>query len=229
MPVILSSRWYVKVCVKVRPPYRMPCAQNLRDSQGSYLWSSVKPWRLHSTGIHTPFLHMARRLQQGDTIPEASFNYVPYDPSLDSLEACGIVQRYSTNAWKGKKVVLFGVPGAFTPACHQRHLPPYIERYDELKTKGVDIVACVSTNDAFVQSAWGRANKAGDKVIMLSDGNANWSIKTGLTVDRSQDGMGLRTTRFAAVIEDLKVTFLGLDEAKGQVTVSGVEHVLSVL
>ncbi|KAI0943118.1 hypothetical protein AcV7_002353 [Taiwanofungus camphoratus] len=81
----------------------------------------------------------------------------------------------------------------------------------------------------FVQSAWGRANKAGDKVIMLSDSNANWSIKTGLTVDRSQDGMGLRTTRFAAVIEDLKVTFLGLDEAKGQVTVSGVEHVLSVL
>jgi len=172
---------------------------------------------------------MATRLQQGDEFPQAKFSYVPYIPELESLEACGVIQKYDTSQWKGKKVVIFGIPGAFTTTCHLRHLPPYIEKYDEFKAKGVDIVACLSANDAYVQSAWGRANKAAEKVLMLSDGNAEWSIKAGLSIDRSDSGMGVRTIRFGAIVDDLKVTFLGVDEGRGQVTVSGADHILSLL
>ncbi|KAF8885392.1 peroxiredoxin [Gymnopilus junonius] len=156
-------------------------------------------------------------VQVGDKIPDATFKYVPYTPELEDGLACG--------RWKGKKVVLFSVPGAFTPTCHVNHLPPYLKHYDDFKAKGVDVVAVLAANDPFVMSGWARVEGLKDKILALSDVNAEWSKKLGLTVDLAQAGLGLRTARYALIIDDLTVTYVGAESAPG-VTVSGAEAVL---
>ncbi|KAG5652145.1 hypothetical protein H0H81_006128 [Sphagnurus paluster] len=143
-------------------------------------------------------------LKVGDTLPEGTFSYIPYTPELDNSLACGVPIKLSTNEWKGKKVVLFSVPGAFTPTCHAKHLPGYIEKYDEFKAKGVDVIAVLASNDAFVMSGWGRFEGLKDKILTLSDNGAEWSKSLGLTMEFA----GLtRTSRYAIVIDDLKVTY----------------------
>jgi peroxiredoxin len=126
------------------------------------------------------------------------------------------------------KVVLFAVPGAFTPTCSDYHLPGFVLRADELAGKGVDTVACVSVNDPFVMAAWGRDQKVGDKVVMVADGNGLFTRAMGLEMDGSAVGLGTRSQRYAAIIEDGVVTGLFVEPERG-LTVSSAEAVLAAL
>ncbi|KZT06680.1 1-Cys peroxiredoxin isozyme [Laetiporus sulphureus 93-53] len=171
---------------------------------------------------------MAPTIKVGDTIPEGTFSYIAYTPELDDHSACGIPTKLSTKEWKGKKVVLFSVPGAFTPTCHSNHLPPYLEKYDQFKAKGVDVIAVVAANDAFVMSGWARFTGLKDKILALSDPDAKWSASIGLDKDLSAIGFGTRTDRYALIIDDLKVKYIGL-EPGSEVTVSGADAVLAAL
>ena len=131
-------------------------------------------------------------------------------------------------AAKGKKIVLFAVPGAFTPTCSAKHLPGFIDRFNDLKSKGVDEVWCLSVNDHFVMAEWGRQKGAFGKVRMLADGSGEYVRKLGLDRDLTPNGMGIRAHRFAMVIEDGLVRYLGV-EASGKFEVSNVEAILSQL
>jgi peroxiredoxin len=129
---------------------------------------------------------------------------------------------------KGKKIVIFGVPGAFTPLCSAQHLPGYVAHADQIKAKGVDAIWCMSVNDAFVMAAWGKANAAEGKVNMMADGSAIYTKALGLDRDLTEGGMGIRCYRFAMVVEDGIVTYLGI-EGSGEFGVSKAETVLELL
>jgi glutaredoxin/glutathione-dependent peroxiredoxin len=126
-------------------------------------------------------------------------------------------------------VVLFGVPGAFTPTCSDQHLPEYVLRADELRGKGVDTIACVSVNDAFVMDAWGRSRDTGDAILMLGDGNGDLAKAMGLTLDGTGMGLGLRNQRYAAVITDGVVKDVWVESSPADVTVSSADAVLKSL
>ena len=126
----------------------------------------------------------------------------------------------------GKKVVVFALPGAFTPTCSAKHLPGFVQHADDLKNKGVDAIACVSVNDAFVMGAWGENQKVGDKVMMLADGNGDFTRALGLELDASRFGMGKRSQRFSMLVDDGIVTQLYVEEP-GAFAVSSAEHMLS--
>lgn len=113
------------------------------------------------------------------------------------------------------KSVLFGLPGAFTPGCDRTHLPGFVEQADELFAKGVDRIACLSVNDAFVMDAWGKAHDVGDKIVMLADGNGEFTKAMGLEMDGTGFGLGIRSKRYAAIIEDGVITSLEVDESGG--------------
>ena len=130
--------------------------------------------------------------------------------------------------FSGKKVVLFAVPGAFTPTCSNQHLPGYVENADALKAKGVDEIICLSVNDAFVMGAWGEDRGTGDKVRMIADGNGDLTKALGLEMDGSGIGFGLRCQRFAAIIDDGTVTKLAV-EAPGKFEVSAADAILAAL
>ncbi len=133
----------------------------------------------------------------------------------------------SKELFGGKKVVLFGLPGAFTPTCSANHLPSYIENAGALKAKGVDAIACMSVNDPFVMAAWGKDQQVGDSVMMLADGSADYTKALGLELDLSARGMGMRATRFSLVVDDGKVTAVNIEENPGVMEVSGAETVLT--
>lgn len=126
------------------------------------------------------------------------------------------------------RVVLFGVPGAFTPGCSKVHLPGYVQRADELTGKGVDKIVCIAVNDAWVMDEWGKAQGVGDKIVMLADGSAEFTRAMGLEADMSGIGLGVRSKRYAAVIEDGVITTLNVEPKPG-VDVSSCESVLSSL
>jgi peroxiredoxin (alkyl hydroperoxide reductase subunit C) len=128
----------------------------------------------------------------------------------------------------GRTVVLFGVPGAFTPTCSARHLPGFVERADELKAKGADVVACLAVNDAFVLNAWAEAQGVGDKIVMLADGSAAFTKALGMELDLTARGLGVRSQRFALVAKDGRVAHVGVEEP-GAFAVSRAEAVLEVL
>jgi glutaredoxin/glutathione-dependent peroxiredoxin len=143
--------------------------------------------------------------------------------------ADGKMQDVSTaQLFSGKKVVLFAVPGAFTPTCSMQHLPGFIERAGELKAKGVDLIACVSVNDAFVMDSWGKEKGAGDKVMMLADGNGDFARAMGLDFDGSGIGFGVRSQRYAAIIDDGVVKGLFVEQPM-KFEVSSAEAVLKAL
>ena len=127
-----------------------------------------------------------------------------------------------------KKAVVFAVPGAFTPTCSARHLPGFVEHAGDFTKKGVDAIVCLSVNDAFVMNAWGKDQNVGENVMMLADGNADFTKAVGLEMDGSGFGMGLRSNRYAMVVENGVVKHLAV-EAPGQFEVSSADHVLSVL
>jgi peroxiredoxin len=126
------------------------------------------------------------------------------------------------------KVVLFAVPGAFTPTCSDYHLPSYLIRFDELRAKGVDTVACVSVNDPFVMAAWAKDQEVGDRVVMLADGNGDFTRAVGLEMDGSGFGLGTRSQRYAMVIDDGVVTTLNVEPGPG-LSVSAADAVLATL
>lgn len=126
------------------------------------------------------------------------------------------------------RAVLFAVPGAFTPGCSKVHLPGYLEHYDELKQKGVDVVACVAVNDPWVMQAWADANDVGEKILMLADGSGEFAKAMGLDADLGAAGLGLRSRRYAAVIEDGKISSLEV-EPSGGIDVSSCQTMLTRL
>jgi len=128
----------------------------------------------------------------------------------------------------GKKVVLFAVPGAFTPTCSEQHLPGYITNAEAIRAKGVDSILCVSVNDAFVMGAWGKERGAGDAVTMIADGNGDFSKALGLDFDGSGIGFGIRSQRYAAIVEDGVVTKLAVEEPM-KFDVSSAEAILAAL
>lgn len=157
-------------------------------------------------------------IKVGDRIPEAT---------LTTMRENGPATLGTGDIFDGKKVVLFSVPGAFTPTCSARHLPGFVDLAEQMQEKGVDTIACVAVNDVFVMNAWGKSAHA-DDVLMLADGNADFAKLLGLEMDASAFGMGLRSQRFALVAENSVVTQLFV-EAPGEFKVSSAEHVLSQL
>ena len=125
-------------------------------------------------------------------------------------------------------MVFFAVPGAFTPTCSQKHLPAFIERADELKAKGVDLIACVSVNDPFVMRAWGEQVGCGEKVLMLADGSGIFTKALGVSLDLTDKGLGIRSRRYALLAEDGVVKALKLEEG-GAFTISGPDEILKAL
>ena len=154
----------------------------------------------------------------GDRLPSAT---------LVKATANGPEQVTSDAFFAGRTVALFAVPGAFTPTCSARHLPGYVENASSLKAKGVDEIACVSVNDAFVMAAWAKSAGA-EAITMLADGNGQFAEALGLTMDGSKFGMGKRSQRYAMLVEDGVVKQVNI-EAPGEFSVSSAEHLLSVM
>ncbi len=155
----------------------------------------------------------------GDRMPKGQFT---------RMGANGPEQVSTDELFRGKKVVLFSVPGAFTPTCSAKHLPGFINNSDKLKAKGVDTVACMAVNDAFVMKAWGDHSKASGKVEMLADGNGEYARALGLELDASKFGMGTRSKRFSMLVDDGVVKSLNV-EPPGEFGVSSAESMLKQL
>ena len=132
-------------------------------------------------------------IKVGDRMPSGTLKMMTKD---------GPKEVSSEDLFKGKKVVLFSVPGAFTPTCDAKHLPGFVQLADQIRAKGVDTIACMSVNDVFVMNAWGKASSVGDKVTMLADGNGDYAKALGLELDARKFGMGTRGQRFAVVVEE---------------------------
>jgi len=158
-------------------------------------------------------------IKVGDKIPSVT---------LKHMEESGAKEVSTDELFKGKKVLLFAVPGAFTPACSNQHLPGYIQNADQIKAKGVDTIACISVNDVFVMDAWGKNQNAGDKVLMLADGDGEFAKAAGLELDLTGKGLGMRSQRYAMVVEDGTVKELELEDG-GKLEISTAEKLLAKL
>lgn len=158
-------------------------------------------------------------IKVGDKLPSAT---------LVKATENGPDQVSTDDFFAGRKVALFAVPGAFTPTCSVKHMPGYVDNADALKAKGVDEIACVSVNDAFVMDAWGKASNAGDKVTLLADGNGQFAKELGLEMDGSKFGMGTRSQRYSMVVNDGVVEALNV-EGPGEFKVSSAEHLLDTM
>jgi peroxiredoxin len=158
-------------------------------------------------------------IKAGEKMPAGKFKVMskdgPQDLSTDEL-------------FKGKKVVLFSVPGAFTPTCDAKHLPGFIDKAADFKAKGVDTIACMAVNDGFVMNAWGKHANVGDKIVMLADGNGDYAKALGLTMDGTGFGMGTRGQRFAIVVKDGVAADVEI-EAPREFKVSSAEYILGKL
>jgi peroxiredoxin len=152
-------------------------------------------------------------ISAGDKMPEGSF-------AIMTADGPGSVT--TDELFSGKKVVLFSVPGAFTPTCSMKHLPGYVDQAGALKANGVDTIACMAVNDVFVMDAWGKDQSVGDNVLMLADGNAEYSTALGLELDASGFGMGTRGQRFSIIVEDGVATQVNI-EGPGEFKVSNAE------
>ena len=158
-------------------------------------------------------------IKVGDTLPTAQFM---------TMTADGPRPISSDDVFKGKKVALFAVPGAFTPTCSAKHLPGYRDHADDFKAKGVDTIACISVNDVFVMGAWAKDQNVGDSVLLLADGNGDFTKAIGLEMDGSKFGMGGRSQRYSMIVKDGVVTTLNIEEG-GQFNVSSAEYMLEQL
>jgi peroxiredoxin len=159
-------------------------------------------------------------IKVGDAIPNSRFRVTTAE---------GPVWKTTDEIFKGKKVVLFGVPGAFTGTCHKSHLPGFIQNAAAIKAKGVDMIAVTGVNDHFVMDAWKDASGAAGKVDFLADGNAEFAKAIDLSFDGSGNGMGTRSRRYAMVVVDGVVQTLNIEEAPGKVDISSAENILKAL
>ena len=159
-------------------------------------------------------------IKVGDKVPSGNFGV---------MKSEGPGSLSSDELFKGKTVVLFSVPGAFTPTCSKTHLPGFVKNAGAIKAKGVDTIACLAVNDVFVMDAWGKSSGAEGKVVMLADGNAAYTKALGLELDASGFGMGTRGQRFAMIVKNGVVDKLQVEPSAGQCTISGGESVLAGL
>jgi peroxiredoxin len=166
-------------------------------------------------------------IKVGDTLPEATLT--------EFVEVEGNGCSVGPNAFKvsdlvkGKRVALFALPGAFTPTCSAQHVPSYLKQFDALRAKGIDEIWCVSVNDAFVMGAWGRDQQSGGKVRMLADGSGDFTRKVGLELDLTARGMGVRSQRYAMVVDNGVVSVLNVEDTPSKADVSGAEALLKQL
>jgi glutaredoxin/glutathione-dependent peroxiredoxin len=158
-------------------------------------------------------------IKVGDKIPSAT---------LMQMKDGGPKPVTTDELFNGKKVVVFALPGAFTPTCSAKHVPGFVGSFDKIKAKGVDTIACISVNDAFVMGAWGKDQNAGDKVVMLGDGGAEFTNAMGLSMDLTKNGMGVRSQRYAMIVQDGVIKDLFV-EKPGAFEVSAAENVLKHL
>ncbi|MGO4665743.1 peroxiredoxin [Bosea sp. 2KB_26] len=159
-------------------------------------------------------------IKVGDTLPQATFRVMTAD---------GPAAKTTEDLFKGKKVVLFAVPGAFTPTCHKNHLPGYLAKAAEIKGKGVDAIMVTGVNDVFVMDAWSKATGAVGVIEFLSDGNADFAKEIGLSLDGSGFGLGTRSQRYSMIVENGVVEALNVEDAPGKADVSGAEEMLKQL
>ncbi len=159
-------------------------------------------------------------IKAGDRLPDATFT---------TMTAEGPHKMSVKDVFGGQKVVLVAVPGAFTPTCHLKHLPGFVNRADEIKAKGVDRVACLAVNDVFVLDAWSKQSGGQGKVLFLADGNCEFTKAIGMELDASGFGMGSRSKRYAMIVDDGVVKTLLLEPQPGQAIESGVEKILAAL
>ncbi len=155
----------------------------------------------------------------GDRIPSATLRHMTGD---------GMAELATNDLFSGKRVAVFGLPGAFTRTCSAQHLPGFVENAARLEEKGIDAIACVSVNDAYVMAAWGRDQNVGDSVMMLADGAAELTRALGLDIDLSDRGFGVRSKRYSMVVDDGVVTVLHVEDGTG-LSVSGAETLLGDL
>ncbi|WP_026607329.1 peroxiredoxin [Methylocapsa acidiphila] len=159
-------------------------------------------------------------IKPGEALPKAAFTVMtPQGPGL----------RTSDEIFKGRKVALFGVPGAFTPTCSAAHLPGFVERAEAFKARGIDEIAVVSVNDVFVMDAWSKNAQAGDKISFLADGNGDFASALGLALDLTEHGLGVRSQRYAMLVEDGIVTKLNVEPKASEAKVSSAEALLAQL
>jgi peroxiredoxin len=156
----------------------------------------------------------------GDTLPSATLTVVTPD---------GPTPRTSEDMFKGRKVVLFGVPGAFTPTCSMNHLPGFVNHAEDFKAKGVDEIAVVSVNDPFVMAAWAKQTDPDHKITFVADGGAAFAKELGLTLDMTARGLGLRSSRYSMLIDDGVVKSLNIEDTPGKAEVSGAEALLKTV
>ncbi len=156
-------------------------------------------------------------IKVGDRIPEAKFRV---------MSESGPAVKTTDEVFKGKKVVLFAVPGAFTPTCHKNHLPGFLKNADAIKAKGVDTIAVTGVNDVFVMDAWKKATGAEGKIEFLADGNGDFAKAIDLALDASGAGLGLRSRRYAMLVEDGVVKKLSVESEPGKAEVSSAENLL---
>jgi peroxiredoxin len=158
-------------------------------------------------------------IKVGDTLPNATFRV---------MTAEGPKAKTTDEVFKGKKVVLFAVPGAFTPTCHKNHLPGFVQNAATIKAKGIDAIAVTAVNDVFVLDAWKKAS-GGDAIEFLSDGNADFAKAIGLDLDASGNGLGMRSKRYCMVVDNGVVKSLAVEDAPGKADASGAEALLKAL
>jgi peroxiredoxin len=149
----------------------------------------------------------AMTIKVGDALPDAKFTIMGPD---------GPTAKTTADVFSGKKVALFAVPGAYTPTCHQQHVPGFVARNDELKAKGVDAIVCTAVNDVFVLANWSKDTGADGKIQMLADGNADFARKLGLDIDLTQFGLGVRSKRYSMLVDDGVVKTLNVEDAPPQ-------------
>ena len=158
-------------------------------------------------------------IKPGDKLPQVEFTVTTAE---------GPQQMGTDVIFAGRKVVIFGLPGAFTPTCSMNHLPGFLLAYDDIKAQGVDTIACTAVNDIHVMKAWGKATESEGKILMLADGNATFAKATGLDLDLTAAGMGLRSKRYSMIVEDGVVKTLNIETERG-VNVSGAETIIQQL
>ena len=159
-------------------------------------------------------------IKVGDRLPEAKFRV---------MGAEGPAWKTTDDIFKGKKVALFAVPGAYTGTCHKMHMPSIVQNADAIKAKGIDTIACVAVNDVFVMNAWGKSQNVGDKVIMLADGSGEFAKALGLELDMRARGLGVRSQRYSMLVDNGVVKSLNVEAQPGSVEASGAEAMLKAL
>jgi glutaredoxin/glutathione-dependent peroxiredoxin len=158
-------------------------------------------------------------IQVGDRLPQATFRVMTAD---------GPAAKTTDDIFKGRKVVLVAVPGAFTPTCHRNHLPGYVQKGAEIRAKGIDAIAVTAVNDVFVLDAWAKAS-GGDGIEFLADGNGDFAKAIGLTMDGSGFGLGTRSQRYSMVVDDGVVAAINIEDGPGKADISGAENLLKSL